>query len=77
MTDMTSSSPLAGGLHAFRATIRNFFDGIGRGFSASLEASSRMAELERLNAMSDAELAEIGIRREDIARVVFRDVLYV
>lgn len=36
-----------------------------------------MAELERLNAMSDAELAEIGIRREDIARVVFRDVLYV
>ncbi|SLN22755.1 hypothetical protein PSA7680_00916 [Pseudoruegeria aquimaris] len=41
------------------------------------ESRSRVAELERLNAKSDAELAEMGLRREDIARYVFRDALYI
>ena len=40
-------------------------------------AQSRADEVERLNAKSDAELSRIGLRREDIARYVFRDILYI
>ena len=40
-------------------------------------AQSRAGEVERLNAMSDAELARMGLKREDIARHVFRDILYI
>lgn len=41
------------------------------------ESNPRLRRLERLQAMSDAQLAERGLRREDIARHVFNDVLYV
>lgn len=40
-------------------------------------AAGRMQELERLQAMNDEELAELGLRREDIVRHVFRDRLHV
>lgn len=39
-------------------------------------AQSRAGEVERLNAKTDAELARMGLKREDIARHVFRDILY-
>lgn len=54
-----------------------FFEGIGRGLTAFAERSSRMEQIQRLNAKSDAELAAMGLRRQDIARYVFRDVFYV
>jgi hypothetical protein len=50
--------------------------GIGAGFEAFLTARSRMHQIERLNAKSDEQLARMGLRREDIARHVFRDILY-
>ena len=39
-------------------------------------ANQRIHELETLQAKSDERLAEMGLRREDIARYVFRDTLY-
>ncbi|SDY17856.1 DUF1127 domain-containing protein [Citreimonas salinaria] len=58
-----------------------FFHGLGNRIlsflTAIAESNSRMREAERLNAMSDAELARIGLKREDIARHVFRDMYYV
>lgn len=41
------------------------------------EANMRMREVERLQAMTDEQLAKRGLRREDIARHVFRDLFYV
>jgi len=40
-------------------------------------ADRRAAQVQNLSAKSDAELAEMGIKREDIPRIVFRDLYYV
>lgn len=40
------------------------------------ESRSRFAELQSLEAKSDHELADIGLKREDIVRHVFRDLYY-
>ncbi|MGX9355651.1 DUF1127 domain-containing protein [Roseobacteraceae bacterium S113] len=39
--------------------------------------TSRAREMDRLSAMSDQQLAARGLRREDIARHVFRDIIHV
>ena len=39
------------------------------------ESHSRVREIERLSAMSDAELGRLGLRRDQIVRHVFRDEL--
>ena len=38
-------------------------------------ARTRSADFQYFNDMSDAQLAAIGLRREDIARHVFRDII--
>ncbi|WP_306045471.1 DUF1127 domain-containing protein [Nioella sp. MMSF_3534] len=57
--------------------IRSVFAALMRVFSAYDAAQSRANQVQRLNGMTDAELARIGLRREDIARYVFRDILYI
>lgn len=47
------------------------FVAIGNAMIAVAEANSHVRRAEALHAMSDEELADIGIRREDIARHVF------
>jgi hypothetical protein len=51
---------------------------IGTGIVAAMtrimDAQDRSPEVRRLEAMSDIELAEMGIKRENIIRHVFRDV---
>ena len=51
---------------------------IGTGIVAAMtrimDAQDRSPEVRRLEAMSDVELAEMGIKRENIIRHVFRDV---
>lgn len=71
-TDISASVAAA----RLRAALHRAFSGIREGFEAYLTARSRMAEIERLNAKSDEALARIGLRREDIPRHVFRDILY-
>ena len=39
------------------------------------EANVRVREVERLSKLSDAELSEIGVAREDIVRHVYRGTL--
>lgn len=51
--------------------------GIAQGFLSIAESNARVREVEHLNRLSDAELAHRGLRREDIVRHVFRDVLAV
>ncbi len=53
------------------------FDRIINFLVSIAESNGRMRAVERLNAMSDQELAARGLKREDIVRHVFRDMLYV
>lgn len=45
--------------------------------TAIAEANPRMREMERLSAKSDADLAKMGLKREEIVRHVLRDSLYI
>jgi len=45
-------------------------------FDAVIAARGRRAQIDQLNAMSDRQLADIGIDRKDIAAVVFRDKMH-
>ncbi|WP_323769477.1 DUF1127 domain-containing protein [Antarctobacter sp.] len=54
-----------------------FFSSLFNALTAIAEANPRLKEVERLNAMSDDELARRNLKREDIVRHVFRDYLYV
>jgi uncharacterized protein YjiS (DUF1127 family) len=58
-----------------RAAFDGFFASLGQGFNAYLERLSRADQVRRLDAMSDGEHAELGIRRDEIVRFVFRDRL--
>ncbi|GAA6164157.1 hypothetical protein NBRC116590_18610 [Pelagimonas sp. KU-00592-HH] len=53
------------------------FVAVGNFLIAIGEANSRAEKANRLQQMSDAELAARGIKREDIVRHVFKDIYYV
>ncbi|WP_425040577.1 DUF1127 domain-containing protein [Primorskyibacter sp. S187A] len=44
-------------------------------FESLVTSSSRVRELERLNAMTDDQLNALGLRRQDIVQRVFGDHL--
>jgi len=80
MTEV-STTQLANPVHD-RARILDwldrFFTGMGQGVNAYMERRGRWAEIERLHAMSDEQLAkEVGITRDRIAYYVFADMFYV
>jgi uncharacterized protein YjiS (DUF1127 family) len=56
-----------------QGVLRRMRDGIAAFAAAWFEALSRRPEVEALNALSDAELARMGLTREGIARHVYRD----
>jgi len=58
------------------ASVRSFFAAIARGISVSAAAEARFRRIEALNAKTDAELAEMGLRRQDIPSYVFRDLMH-
>lgn len=49
----------------------------GRAIVDASESSARLAQIRALEAKSDDELAELGLKREDIPRYVFRDLFYI
>lgn len=58
------------GFSAFKAAL-------ARGIEAHIERHSRIRQVESLNAMTDEQLAAIGVKRDQIAFHVFRDQLYI
>ncbi|SPJ25482.1 hypothetical protein [Palleronia abyssalis] len=46
---------------------------LARGFARWIEVNSRADRVAALQAKSDAELAALGLRRDDIVQYVFRD----
>lgn len=64
-------------LKTFFAAIGAFFSKIGVAMVNASANSGRMRKVESLNAKSDAELAAMGLKREDIVHHVFRDMYYI
>jgi hypothetical protein len=61
--------------HRIVAAVKSFFTVIGTAIVAGATANRRIRVMENLNAKSDAQLARMGLRREDIVRHVFIDML--
>ncbi|PJI91497.1 hypothetical protein BC777_0325 [Yoonia maricola] len=55
---------------AFSNAIRGFFTRI-------IAAQNRSIDVERMQDLSDAELAQMGLTRDGIVRHVYRDIYYV
>jgi len=69
LTDIIKPSPLSALAAPFHA--------LGRFLILLAESSSTMREIEKLNAMSDAELAERGTTREAAVRRLFAGRYYI
>lgn len=54
-----------------------FLGAFGRAFDRTVAAQNRSVVVDRLQRLSDVELADLGIKREDIVRYVYRDIFYV
>jgi len=50
---------------------------IGAGFAAYAARQSRADQIAALDALSDAELASLGLTRDGIVHHVFRDKMYI
>jgi hypothetical protein len=73
MTTQALNTPLfalrpAGAMVAFFATLT-------KALAFASGAQARFDEIQRLQALSDAELAQRGIARDAIVRLVYRDLL--
>ena len=60
-----------------RKKLRQFVSALGRGIKAYGESTTRAGEIAALNAKTDEQLAAMGLRRDQIAVHVFRDMFYV
>lgn len=74
MTTLTTDIHAAD--RGLRARLSAFFASIARAFEAHAYAASRRDQIETLQAKSDAELAEIGLKRDQIVHYVYRDLFY-
>lgn len=59
-----------------RQRIDAAFARLGQGVNAYVEARSRRDRIEALEAKSDADLARMGLTRDQIVAHVFRDVIW-
>ena len=62
---------------SFLARVGDFFMSLFNSIDLAASANARIAQMEKLNAKSDEELKKMGLRREDIARHVFRDIYHI
>ena len=69
MTTLTLPFPSGRGARARRFSVLRFFNDFADGVRDGLELARRY---DTLTAMSDAELARIGLRREDIPQATLR-----
>ncbi|MCM2560737.1 hypothetical protein M8756_03265 [Lutimaribacter sp. EGI FJ00015] len=69
-TNNTKTSTIRNPLAALGAALLNWMENYA-------DTKTRRAEIEALSAKTDAELAEMGLRRDRIAHYVFRDLYYV
>lgn len=61
---------------AKRGIFKSIIAMLAAGMATQSYQMSRRAQIEALEAKSDEELAEMGLRRDEIAYHVFRDLFY-
>jgi len=74
MAYLTQSHP--GILSSIWNGVTDFFAAVSRAITVSAAMDARMQRIEALNAKTDQELAEMGLRRADITAYVFRDLMH-
>lgn len=74
MTTITTNTPVAAQSHG---VFRKVLNALMRGFEAHSRKASRRDRIEALEAKSDAELARMGLTRDQIPFHVFRDLFYI
>ena len=77
MADATSSQSFGNGFGRFLTMIGRGMNRFGAAVMVNQSSYQRLAEVERLQAMSDEDLAKRGLKRADIVRHVFHDLLYI
>lgn len=75
--DTLSQGGQTGSFSAALSGVANFFRTVGNAMVKGSPGQARLNRAEALEAKSDAELARMGIKREDIVRHVFRDLYYI
>lgn len=58
------------------ASVGRFFSALGSALLVSSAYTSRVQDFQALHAKSDEELAELGIKRDEIVHHVFQDLYY-
>ena len=76
MAHITHSAPVAWPLNAL-AGLGRAFQSFFLALSVASTSDARLREMERLQALSDEELAKRGLTRDRIVNHVFRDLFYV
>ena len=77
MASINTNISTTAGSGAFGLSLKKFFSGIVDGYEAYALRHSRADEIAALEAKSDAELAQMGIKRDEIAIHVFRGLFYI
>ena len=76
MAYITNTAPLAWPI-GFLAGLGRAFQSVYLALAMANSYDSRMDQIKKLNALSDTELAEMGLTRDRITHYVFRDMFYV
>lgn len=64
------------GVKSVFSSIARFFTGFGTHLAMTSSMNSRIGYLRSLQAKSDAELAQMNLKRDDVVHHVFRDLYY-
>ncbi|MBR9652832.1 hypothetical protein IT775_17070 [Thalassobius aquimarinus] len=62
--------------NGLRDRVGSILAGLSAGLNDYMTRRSRIDQVQKLDAKSDAELAALGLKREEIPRYVFRDMFY-
>ena len=73
----TNTPSVFSGLSGFGARMINALGRLAEGSAMARAADARRAQIDQLNAKTDAELAAMGLTRDRIATYVFRDLMYI
>ena len=78
MTYQITTAPISVAHRAQHALERvgSFFGAIGHAMMVNSTGQQRLDQIHALQAKSDAELAELNIKRDDIVHEVFKDLYY-
>ena len=77
MAYTAQTNELAGNNPSVFARLGSWLTLFGRAVFVARGMEDRMEKIQDLQKMSDADLAKLGLKRDDITAYVFRDILYI